>query len=132
MKQTPVKVNQSNGKKVDKEKKHMKAIADCKNADCKGFWISSCETTCEEFGRRMNQLPSNDAKQRLLIMQGLQSSLSKILSVNELTDAIGIHLFDKAFIFRQHLKRSFLIGKNALPVFIKDPPKQQYLQLRRN
>ena len=48
----------------------------------------------------MNQLPSNDAKQRLLIMQSLQSSPSKMLSVDELTDAIGIHSFDKANIFR--------------------------------
>jgi len=48
---------------------------------------------------------------------------SKMMMVEELTDAIGIVTYKKALTFRKHLKRSFLTGRNALPVYIKDAPK---------
>ena len=71
----------------------------------------------------MNVLPCNDAKQGLMIMQSLQVSLSKMLNVNELTNAIRIRLYNKAYILSKYLKCSFLTGKNGLPVVINDPPK---------
>ena len=59
---------------------------------------------------------SSDMEQRLKIT-------SKMMMVEELTDAIGIVTYKKALTFRKHLKRSFLTGRNALPVYIKDAPK---------
>lgn len=72
----------------------------------------------------MDQLRSDDTKQCLLIIQSLHSSPSKMLRVDDLTDAIGIQSYSKAYTFRKHLKSLFLTGKNALPVYIKDPPKE--------
>jgi len=130
--QNPVPVDQCNGGKVDKEKRRMNALADCKSANHEGFWMSSCEEAVEAFEKRMDQLRSDDAKQRLMIIQSLRSSPSKMLSVDELTDAIGIQSYNKAYTFRKHLKRSFLTGKNALPAYIKDPPKGTAPSMKRD
>ena len=48
---------------------------------------------------------------------------SKMMTIDELTDAVRIDSREKALMFRKHFNCSFLIGKNALPVYIKDPPK---------
>ena len=55
-------------------------------------------------------------------MKCLSASPAKMMTVEELTDAIVIVTYDKALMFRKHLKRSLLTGKNAIPVYIKDPP----------
>ena len=74
---------------------------------------------------------SSDIEQRLKIVKNLSSSPSKMMTVEELTDAIGIVTYEKALTFRKHLKRSFLTGRNALPVYIKDAPKGTVPSIRR-
>ena len=55
-------------------------------------------------------------------MKCLSALPSKMMTVEELADATGIVTYDKAFIFRKHVKRSFLTGKHAFPIYIKHPP----------
>ena len=49
----------------------------------------------------------------------------------ELTDAIGMSTYQKTFTFCKHLKRSFLTGRSALLVYIKDSPKWTEPSMRR-
>lgn len=53
------------------------------------------------------------------------------MTIEELTDVVGIDSREKASMFRKHFKRSFLIGKNAFPVYIKDPPKGTVPSMKR-
>ena len=89
-----------------------------------GLWVSSCSKSVEEYlvHTNINVEGRTQSEQRHKIMKCLSASPSKMMTVEELTDATGIVTYDKAFVFRKHLKRSFLTGKHALPIYIKDPP----------
>lgn len=115
---------QPNNGNLSKENKRLNALADCKSALYEGLWVSSCSKSVEEYllHTDINVEKKTQSEQRHKIMKCLSASPSKMMTVEELTDAIGIVTYDKSFIFRKHLKRSFLTGKNALPIYIKDPP----------
>ena len=113
---------------LDKEKRRLAALADCKSCLYEGFWISSCTKSVKEFEAHVEYKVKSkhcpdDVYQRLNIIKSLRSSPQKMMTVEELTDAIGIVTYQNALCFRKHLKRYLLIGRNALPVYIKDPPK---------
>lgn len=119
-----------------KEQRRIAALADCKSTQYEGFWISSCTKTVREFEKEAEEKLrrthcSGDIEQRLRIVKHLSSSPSKMMTVEEVTDAIGIVTYQKALAFRKHLKRSFLTGSNALPVYIKDSPKGTEPSLRK-
>lgn len=119
---------QLSARSANKEKKRLAALADCKSAHHEGFWISSCKKSVKEFEKYIddtlrNVHSSEDVLQRQRMIKSLIFSPSKMMTVEELTDVVGIDSYEKASMFRKHFKRSFLNGKNALPVYIKDPPK---------
>ena len=125
----------SNGN-VNEERKRLNALANCKSVHHEGFWISSCENSVQEFEKRTedhlrNVCRSRDAEQRLTIIQSLRLSPSKMMSVEEFIDVIGIHSYNAAYTFRKHFKRSFLTGKNALPIYVKDPPQRTMPSMKR-
>lgn len=102
-----------NNGNLSKENKHLNALADCKSALYEGLWVSSCSKSVEEYllHTDINVEKKTQSEQRHKIMKCLSASPSKMMTVEELIDAIGIVTYDKSFIFRKHLKRSFLTGK---------------------
>ena len=69
--------------------------------------------------------------QRQRIIKSLIFSPSNMMMIEELTDVVGIDSREKDLTFCKHFKWSFLIGKNALPVYIKDPPKGSVPSMKR-
>ena len=121
---------------ANKEKKRFAALSNCKSAHHEGFWISSCTKTVKEFEKNIddalrNGHSSEDTLQRQRMIKSLIFSPSKMMSIEELTDAVGIDSREKALMFRKHFKRSFLTGKNALPIYMKDPPKGTVPSMKR-
>ena len=114
---------------LSKEKKRLTALADCKSLSYEGLWVSSCLHSVEKYlllaeinVQKKTQRPDEFDQRLIKIVKCLSASPAKMMTVEELTDAIVIVTYDKALMFRKHLKRSLLTGKNAIPVYIKDPP----------
>ena len=91
---------------LSKERKRLNALADCKSALYEGLWVSSCSKPVEEYLQHtdINVEGKTQSEPRHKIMKYLSASPSKMMTVEELTDATGIVTYDKAFIFRMHLK----------------------------
>ena len=91
--------------------------------------MSTCTKSVTEFEKCMQDDIRNghrleSAKQCLKIFTALRSSPLRMLTVEDLINVTGNESYNKAYTFSKHLKRSLLIGKHALPVYIKDSPSR--------
>ena len=54
------------------------------------------------------------------------------LLMDQAVDIVNLAAYEETKMWIKHFKRSFLTGKNALPIFVVDPPEKAPTELNRD